>query len=415
MDFARSIEPGRPGQLDRLAKLSPAGDASGWSGSRELLTGSAARRTGCRPCSTSPEPTARARPAPSCAPRSRRRGYKRPRLHQPAPRPLQRAHPGRRAADRRRDAGGASCRGRRGRRGHRAKLLRSRDRGRASSPSRARRPTPASSRSGSAAGSTRPTSSTSRWSLRHRQPRRSTISSSSATGSPDIAAEKAGDRQAGRAAHHPALPARDRRAGRKTVASQAGAIWLAARRQVGRDRQLRQASLSRLAGRARAAGAAPARAPSGDERGARGGNAPPPGQAARADRGDHRGDGLGRLAGAAPASRARALWSGQRDVWLDGGHNPSRGAPDRLLRPPRVGRRQAAPHRLRKPCDQGPARHASAVPRSRGAMSMPCRSRTTPASFRANWWRLPPCLAFPPRRMTVSPKRLQRLPSAPGC
>ena len=39
--------------------------------------------------------------------------------------------------------------------------------------------------------------------------------------------------------------------------------------------------------------------------------------------GAERGDGLGGLAGAAPASRARARSSVSREVWLDGGHNPS--------------------------------------------------------------------------------------------
>ena len=51
-----------------------AATSSGSSASRACSTGSAARRTRCRRSSTSPAPTARARPAPSCAPRSKPRG-----------------------------------------------------------------------------------------------------------------------------------------------------------------------------------------------------------------------------------------------------------------------------------------------------------------------------------------------------
>ena len=91
-------------------------------------------------------------------------------------------------------------RGPRRRRRHRRQLLRGRRRRSPSSPSRARRPTLRSSRSGSAAGSTRPTSIERPLVCGHRQRSASTISNSSATSLAEIAAEKAGIAKRGRAA-----------------------------------------------------------------------------------------------------------------------------------------------------------------------------------------------------------------------
>ena len=73
--FARSDDPAVQAQLDRLgSSIYAAATCSGSTGSARCSTGSATRSDACRRCSTSPGPTARARPAPSCAPRSRRRG-----------------------------------------------------------------------------------------------------------------------------------------------------------------------------------------------------------------------------------------------------------------------------------------------------------------------------------------------------
>ena len=154
----------------------------------------------------SPGPTAKARPSPSCAPRSKRAATR----STPSPARTSSASTSASASPASliddETLAAAAHRSARRRRRHRAELLRGRDGGCASSPSRERRPTPASSRSGSAAGWMRPTSSSARWS-RGSPTSRSTTSSSSAHGLTDIAGEKAGDRQARRAARHAALPA----------------------------------------------------------------------------------------------------------------------------------------------------------------------------------------------------------------
>ena len=122
----------------------------------------------------------------------------------------------------------------------------------------------------------------------------------------DIAGEKAGIAKPGvplvTQLYPPAIAdahRRDRAASGARRGSPRGGAW---------DAIVRggQAPLSRRAGRARPAAAAPARPASGDECRARRRDAAPPGQAARARVGAQRGDGLGRLAGAASAARARA-------------------------------------------------------------------------------------------------------------
>ncbi len=72
MDFARSTDPAVQRQLDRLTALSPGADILGLERITELLdrVGNPASATYPR-SSMSPAPTARVRPAPFCAPRSR--------------------------------------------------------------------------------------------------------------------------------------------------------------------------------------------------------------------------------------------------------------------------------------------------------------------------------------------------------
>jgi dihydrofolate synthase/folylpolyglutamate synthase len=75
LDFARSDCPAVQRQLDRLAALTPPADVLGL---ERITACSPARRPhrALPPVSTSPGPTAKARPAPSCAPRSRRRAHR---------------------------------------------------------------------------------------------------------------------------------------------------------------------------------------------------------------------------------------------------------------------------------------------------------------------------------------------------
>ena len=70
-DFARSAHPGVQAQLDRLSKLSPAGDQLGLERIAALLDRLGRPQDGFRRSSMSPAPTARARPSPSSAPRSK--------------------------------------------------------------------------------------------------------------------------------------------------------------------------------------------------------------------------------------------------------------------------------------------------------------------------------------------------------
>ena len=123
-DHAISASPAVQAQLDRLTALSPGADILGLERITALLA-----RLG--------DPQPRAAPGVPCrrhqrqgidlrlpARRDRGGGPPRPRLFQPAPRPLQRAHPPRRHADRRRDPRRAARRGARRRRRHRRQLLR---------------------------------------------------------------------------------------------------------------------------------------------------------------------------------------------------------------------------------------------------------------------------------------------------
>ena len=129
-DFARSANPRVQAQLDRLSKLSPAGDRLGLDRIAALLERLGRPQDGFRRCSTSPGPTAKARSAPSFARGSKRRATS-PRLHQPAPGSLQRTDPDRRPADRGRSARRAPRRGaRRQRRGSSRAFSRSRPRSR---------------------------------------------------------------------------------------------------------------------------------------------------------------------------------------------------------------------------------------------------------------------------------------------
>ena len=127
-DFARSAHPGVQAQLDRLAMLSPAGDRLGLERIRACSTGSAARRTAAAGL---PRRRHQRQGLDLRLPARRARGGRLtgPRLHQPAPGPLQRADPDRRAADRRRAARRPARGGARRQRRHRAQLLRGDDRG----------------------------------------------------------------------------------------------------------------------------------------------------------------------------------------------------------------------------------------------------------------------------------------------
>ena len=215
-DFARSTDPDVQAQLDRLSKLSPARrPPRAGADLGACSTGSAVRRTRCRRCFTSPAPTAKARPVAFLRAALEASGHKRPRLHQPAPRPLQRAHSDRRPADRRRRA--------RRHRSTRSARRRRRTSSRASSKSRPpphssrsreRPPTPASSRSGSAAGSTRPTSSSARWSrgIAKLGARPSAVPRQRPAGH---RGRESRHRQAGRAARHATLSARGREQDRR--------------------------------------------------------------------------------------------------------------------------------------------------------------------------------------------------------
>ena len=226
-------------------------------------------------------------------------------LYQPAPRPLQRADPHRRAADRRRTRS-PTC----SRRCSTPPTGSSRASSRRPPPppsslSPARRPTPASSRSGSAAGSTRPTSSPRRPScgiaqlgLDHQQFLGDRIE--------DVAAEKAGIAKRGRAARHARIiptgwPA-DRRAG-----AGGGRALAAARRRVGCRRLPRTSSIiaTRRGGSSCRCRASPAPHQATERRPRRRHDPPPAGCRGRRA-GAARGDGLGGMAGAAAEARARA-------------------------------------------------------------------------------------------------------------
>ena len=210
--------------------------SSGSSASPPCSTASAdPQRRACRRCSTSPAPTARARPAPSCAPRSKPPGY---RVHVFTSPHLVRfnerirlagklieddalAPLARRGARRRRRASSASF----FEVDHRRRLPRLRPhpgrrlhpRGRPRRPARRdqrHRPRRWSAASPASASTTRPFS---------------------ATRSSEIAAEKAGIAKRGvplvTQPIRPTSPAASARS-----PTQAGALWLAARRQLGRDR-----------------------------------------------------------------------------------------------------------------------------------------------------------------------------------
>ena len=130
-DFAWSSNPHVQAQLDRLSKLSPAGDRLGLERIAHCSTASAVRRTAFRRCSTSPGRTAKARSAPSFERRSK----------PPATRSMSSpariwfastSESGLRVGSSRTTAGRAARRGARRRLGDRAELFRGRDRARAS-------------------------------------------------------------------------------------------------------------------------------------------------------------------------------------------------------------------------------------------------------------------------------------------
>ena len=238
--------------------LSPAGDRLGL---ERIARAARPARPSAGPAaagaSTSPAPTARARPAPSCAPRSRQRARS---VHVFTSPHLVRFNERIRIAGKLIDDDALAA--------LLAEVLDASDgiepsffevdhRRRLPRLRARRRPTPASSKSGSAAGSTRPTSIDRPLVMRHRQPR---------PRPPAVPRRRAGrdrrresrHRQARRAAGHPALPAGDRRAGSARsprMPARAGCRAAA----LGRDRPPGQAALSRRAGRARPAAAPPAR------------------------------------------------------------------------------------------------------------------------------------------------------------
>ena len=125
---------------------------------------------------------------------------------------------------------------------------------------------------------------------------------------------------------------------------------------------------------------------------------------ARAGVGSERGDGLGRLAGAASAPRARdrssaAARCGSTAATI---RRPPAG---RQLRQAPIRRRQAAAHDLRQPRDQGPARDARAVRGHGRDACTPCRSPTTPASRPATRRNRGRARLHRRRRTTASRKR----------
>ena len=408
-DFARSTHPGVQAQLDRLSHaVARRRPARARAHRARCSTGSAGRRTRCRRCSMSPGPTARARPAPSSAPRSKRRA-RGPRLHQPAPGPLQRAHPHRRAADRRRDARRAADRGARRQRRHRAELLRGRDRGRLPRlrahagrrlhpRGRARRPARRDQRHRAPAGhAASPTSA-------------STISNSSATRLTDIAGEKAGIAKRGVPLVTQLYPPRDRRRGSARSRDERGRALAAARRRLGRDRPAaasfaiatsRASStcpLPRLPGRHQALNAALAVAMLRHQ------------------------DALARAA----RRRSARRWAGPTGRRGCSSSRPGRssataksGSTAATIRRPRarsrlrqapIRRRQAAAPDLRQPRDQGSAPACSSRSRASSPRSTPCRSPTTPASRPTSLPRSPASSASRPTRTTTSRRRSPPFP-----
>ena len=191
-----------------------------------------------------------------------------------------------------------------------------------------------------------------------------------------------------------------------------GAHLAAARRRLGRDRPASGKLHYRdEQGDARPAAAAPARPPSGDERRARRRHAAPPGMrlhvppsALSAAMGWA--DWPARLQHLAPGPLV-----GDREVWLDGGHNPSAARQIAACAKHALRRRQAAAPDLRQPRDQGPARACSS--RSRGIVAhvQRCRSPTTPASRPSDLVEIAARARLSaPKRTTVSSEALAAIP-----
>ncbi len=393
MDRAVSDHPAVQRQLDRLATLSPGADILGL----ERIYG--------------PARSPRQSRAPSAARPPRRRDQRqgldlrlppgggrggraeRPCLHQPPSGPLQRAHPPRRTADRRRGPGRPARRGaRRGRddgdqllRGdHRRRLprLRAHARRRLHRRGGARRPARRDQRRPRPGG------------LRNRpaRPRPPAIPRRPDRG---YRGGESGDRQGRRAAGHPALSRPAGRADRRGGGG-GGRDLAAARRALGCRRLRREAPLSRRGRIARAAAAAPQRGPPGDERGAGGGDASPPAGGGGAGSGAQGGDGLGGLAGAASAARPRSAGrpaSGRLGAVARRRPQPGGGASDRRFLPRPCARRPALPHRPRPARQQGCGRACS----SRSATGPPPSTRCR-------------CPAIPTIRRPSSPPR----PEAPA-
>ena len=210
-------------QLDRLAThLSPAATASGSTASRALLDRLGRPQDRLPPVFHVAGTNGKGSTCAFLRAALEAAGRHGPRLHQPASGPLQRAHPRRRQADR-------------GRAARRVCWPRCSTRATASTPASSKSTTAVaflafartpgrrlrSSRSGSAAGSTRPMSSSARWSAA--SPRSaSTISSSSASSLAEIAAEKAGIAKRGVPLVVALLSRRKRRKPSRGVAPRAG-------------------------------------------------------------------------------------------------------------------------------------------------------------------------------------------------
>ena len=101
---------------------------------------------------------------------------------------------------------------------------------------------------------------------------------------------------------------------------------------------------------------------------------------------------------------------GDREVWLDGGHNPSPRARSRASQAPIRGR-QAAAHHFRQPREQGSAgnarRRSRASPRDVHAVPIPDHACFAPDELAE----IAASSASPPTRMTMSREALAAVPA----
>ena len=404
-DFARSTASAASRRSSTgLSSCRPPATGSGSTASARCSTGSAGRRTGCRRCSTSPGPTARDRPCAFLRAALEAAGHT---VHAFTSPHLVRFNERIRVAGRLIDdeeLAGAADRGPRRRRGYRAELLRGRDRRRACSPSR-ELPADACILEVGLGGRLDATNVIERplvtgianLGLDHQHflgdtPRRHRRRESRRSPSPACRWSRSLSAAAGTRMAE--------------IAARRGAIWLprggAGTLLDGRELRYRDARA------ARSAAAAPARRATRRATPPRRGDAPRTSTALAC----RRRRSARRWAAARWPARLQRLAAGpligDREVWLDGGHNPRRapGARSRAC----ARRRQAAAPRLREPRDQRSRRHARAV---RGAGRATCTCVPIPghahrARRRSRDRRR--ARASPPTRMTASQARWRAIP-----